>query len=441
MIDTPHQDKGLRNANVSDFDAALNLVHYGPNLRNYGISYVRWSESGAYRWRLAKILHSDTPFYHELQNRDAKIRRLMEANVVGICLWDLNGQVLEANDTFLSMLQYNRGDVVSGRLRWTDLTPAEWRERDERAVAELRSTGTFQAFEKEYFRKDGSRTPVLIGGALFEESGNEAVAFVLDLTERKRAEGAVRELESEFAHINRVSMMGELAASLSHEITQPIASARNNARAAQNFLDLQPPELGEVREALACVVGDVDRAGEIVDRIRAHMKKAPPRKERFDVNAAINEVIVLARSAIMRNGVSVQTRLTDGLFPVHGDRIELQQVVLNLILNAVEAMGSVEAGVRTLLISTEHDETGVLVAVRDSGPGIDPTHLEHVFEAFYTTKSRGMGMGLSVCRSIIGAHGGRLWAEPNEPRGAVFQFILPGSERELTNPLQSVQGT
>jgi len=441
MIDTPHQDKGLRNANVSDFDAALNLVHYGPNLRNYGISYVRWSESGAYRWRLAKILHSDTPFYHELQNRDAKIRRLMEANVVGICLWDLNGQVLEANDTFLSMLQYNRGDVVSGRLRWTDLTPAEWRERDERAVAELRSTGTFQAFEKEYFRKDGSRTPVLIGGALFEESGNEAVAFVLDLTERKRAEGAVRELESEFAHINRVSMMGELAASLSHEITQPIASARNNARAAQNFLDLQPPELGEVREALACVVGDVDRAGEIVDRIRAHMKKAPPRKERFDVNAAINEVIVLARSAIMRNGVSVQTRLTDGLFPVHGDRIELQQVVLNLILNAVEAMGSVEAGVRTLLISTEHDETGVLVAVRDSGPGIDPTHLEHVFEAFYTTKSRGMGMGLSVCRSIIGAHGGRLWAEANEPRGAVFQFILPGSERELTNPLQSVQGT
>ena len=425
MIDTPHQDKGLRNANVSDFDAALNLVHYGPNLRNYGISYVRWSESGAYRWRLAKILHSDTPFYHELQNRDAKIRRLMEANVVGICLWDLNGQVLEANDTFLSMLQYNRGDVVSGRLRWTDLTPAEWRERDERAVAELCSTGTFQAFEKEYFRKDGSRTPVLIGGALFEESGNEAVAFVLDLTERKRAEGAVRELESEFAHINRVSMMGELAASLSHEITQPIASARNNARAAQNFLDLQPPELGEVREALACVVGDVDRAGEIVDRIRAHMKKAPPRKERFDVNAAINEVIVLARSAIMRNGVSVQTRLTDGLFPVHGDRIELQQVVLNLILNAVEAMGSVEAGVRTLLISTEHDETGVLVAVRDSGPGIDPTHLEHVFEAFYTTKSSGLGMGLSVCRSIIDAHGGRLWAATNKPRGAVFQFTLP----------------
>jgi signal transduction histidine kinase len=128
-------------------------------------------------------------------------------------------------------------------------------------------------------------------------------------------------------------------------------------------------------------------------------------------------------------------------FPFRGDRVQLQQVVLNLTLNAVEAMGSVEAEARELLISTEQNHTGVLVAVRDSGPGIDPTHLERVFEAFYTTKSSGMGMGLSVCRSIINAHGGRLWADANEPRGAVFQFTLPGSQRELTNPLQSVQGT
>jgi C4-dicarboxylate-specific signal transduction histidine kinase len=203
----------------------------------------------------------------------------------------------------------------------SELTPPEWRERDMRTVAELNSTGTVQPFEKEYFRKDGSRVPVLLGGALFKEGGNEAVAFVLDLTERKRAEEALRELESDFAHMNRVSMMGELAASLSHEITQPIASARNNARAAQNFLDMQPPDLGEVKEALAGVVGDVDRAGDIIDRIREHIKKAPPRKERFDLNAAISEVIVLARSAIIKNGVSVQIRLADGLFPVQGDRV------------------------------------------------------------------------------------------------------------------------
>ena len=671
-----------------------------------------------------------------LRESEAKIRRLVDANIIGICIWDLEGAIVEANEAFLHMVQYDREDLVSDRLRWTDLTPAEWRERDERAVAELRSTGTFQPFEKEYFRKDGSRVPVLIGGALFEQSRNEGVAFVLDLTERKcaeealqrsefylsegqriarigswafnpsgffdhwsqelfqiygldpqkgaptleqylatihpldrdfmaetikrmhaercgcdvkkqivlpdgklryvrcvgipliedevlkgflgtamditeqelltqelreseakfrdyaetasdwfweigpdykftlltenafgsdaadrigtacwdhaldletepekwrliqatldsrkpfrdfvyravggngspmyvkasgkpvfdangefrgyrgtgtdvtaimRAQEALREsersarsafdgiaglvsvlapngevetvnrqfleyfgrslewvknwetndavhpedlpriaelfkramasgvpfqhelrlrrfdgeyrwfdnrgvpirddsgriarwyvlltdiedrtralarleqMQSDFAHMNRVSMMGELAASLAHEITQPIASARNNARAALNFLDMQPPDLGEVREALGCVVGDADRAGDIIDRIRDHIKKAPPRKEHFDLNEAINEVIVLARSAIIKNGVSVQTRLTEGLFPVQGDRVQLQQVVLNLILNAVEAMGSVEAGPRELLISTEQDQTG-----------------------------------------------------------------------------------
>jgi len=375
----------------------------------------------------AAISLENTRLYRDLADREGKIRRLVDANVLGICIWHLEGAIVEANDTFLHMLQYRREDIVSGRLRWTDLTPAEWREQDECAVAELRSTGTFQPFEKEYFRKDGSRIPVLIGGALFEESSDEGVAFVLDLTERKRAEEALHKLGSDFAHMNRISIMGELAASLSHEITQPIASARNNARAAQNFLDMQPPDLGEIREAVACVVGDVDRAGDIIDRIREQIKKAPPRKQRCDLNGAINEVIGLTRSMIVRNGVSVQTQLADALLPVQGDRVQLQQVVLNLILNAVEAMGSVEAGARELLIRTEHDDAGVLVTVRDSGPGIDPTHLKRVFEPFYTTKSGGTGMGLSICRSIIDAHGGRLWAESNRPLGTVFQFTLPNT--------------
>jgi C4-dicarboxylate-specific signal transduction histidine kinase len=236
-------------------------------------------------------------------------------------------------------------------------------------------------------------------------------------------------MQSGLAHANRVATMGQLTASIAHEIKQPVATARNNARAALNFLARQPPELGDVREALSCIVGDVDRAGDIIDRIRDHIKKSPPRKARFDLNVTINEVLVLARSAINKNGVSVQTRLAEGLLPVHGDRVQLQQVVLNLILNAVEAMGSVEARERDLRISTEPNQPGgVLLAVRDSGPGIDPENLERVFEAFYTTKSSGVGMGLSICRSIIDAHGGRLWADVNEPRGAAFRFTLPAAE-------------
>ncbi|MBV8755373.1 MAG: hypothetical protein JO328_21175 [Hyphomicrobiales bacterium] len=251
--------------------------------------------------------------------------------------------------------------------------------------------------------------------------------LTLEIARHRRADEELHKAQADLAHIARVTTLGGLAASLAHEITQPIASARNNARAALNFLDQEPPNLGDVREALSCIVGDADRAGDIIDRIREHIKKTPPRKIRFDLNQAIDEATVLARSAIIRNGVSVQTRLADGLLPVHADRVQLQQVVLNLILNAVEAMGSVEAGTRELSISTAQEPTGVRVTVRDCGPGIDPTHLERVFEAFYTTKSNGTGMGLSICRSIIANHGGRIWAAANKPRGAVFRFTLPGA--------------
>src|SRR6266403_2288099 len=276
-------------------------------------------------------------------------------------------------------------------------------------------------FDGEYRWFDSRGVPIR------DDSGRIARWYILltDIEDRTRALAQLDQMQSDFAHMNRVSVMGELVASLSHEIAQPIASARIYAIAAQNFIDMQPPDLGEVREALAGIVGNAGRAGDIIDRIRDQIRKAPPRKERFDLNAAIDEVIVLGRSAITKNRVWVQTRLSEGLFPVHGDRVQLQQVVLNLLLNAVEAMGSVEAAPRELLISTKQDHTGVLVAVHDSGPGIDPEHLDRVFNSFYTTKPSGTGMGLPICRSIVDAHGGRLWAEANEPRGAIFQFTLP----------------
>jgi signal transduction histidine kinase len=285
-------------------------------------------------------------------------------------------------------------------------------------------------FEREYLRKDGSRVAVLVGSTLFKQGEGEGVAFVLDLTERKRAEEALQQMQSDFAHINRVSMMGEFAATLSHEILHPIATARNNAWAGMRFLEMSPANLDKAKVAFGYVVRDVDRAKDIVGRMRDQIKKAPPRKERFDLNTAINEVLVFAQSVTRRNGVSVQIRLADGLFPILGDRVQLQQVLLNLVLNAAEAMGAVEEGVRELVISTEQDQAGALVAVRDSGPGIDPAHLDRVFDAFYTTKSSGTGMGLSICRSIIDAHGGKLWAEANEPRGVVFQFTLPAAQED-----------
>jgi signal transduction histidine kinase len=276
--------------------------------------------------------------------------------------------------------------------------------------------------------------PGTVSGSAAQPSAaprNEADAVSGSNPASERLQSANRTvLEPDLAHMNRVGMMGQLAASLAHEITRPIASARNNALAALNFLDHQPPDLGEVREALGCLLADADRAGDIIDRIRDHIRKAPPRRERFDLNEAINEVIALAQSAITENGVAVQTRLADGLSAVQGDRVQVQQVLLNLVLNAVEAMGSVEAGPRELSISTEQNPaSGVLVAVRDSGPGIDAENRERVFNVFYTTKSGGTGIGLSICRSIIDAHSGWLWAEANEPRGAAFRFTLPGAER------------
>jgi C4-dicarboxylate-specific signal transduction histidine kinase len=233
-------------------------------------------------------------------------------------------------------------------------------------------------------------------------------------------------MQTEVAHANRVATMGQLTASIAHEVNQPIAAAVTNAQAALRWLAARPPDLEEVRQALGDIVKDVNRAGDVIGRIRDLVKKAPPRKERVDINEVIREVIEVTHGEAVKNGASVETALGEGLPLIEGDRVQLQQVVLNLIVNAVQAMGTVAEGPRELFITTARAEPdGVLVAVKDSGPGLAPASLERLFDPFYTTKPEGLGMGLSICRSIIEAHGGRLWVTANQPRGAIFSFTAP----------------
>jgi C4-dicarboxylate-specific signal transduction histidine kinase len=244
--------------------------------------------------------------------------------------------------------------------------------------------------------------------------------------ELMRASEALREAQAELAHVNRVTSMEHLTASIAHEVTQPIAAAGTNAAAGLRWLDAQPPNIEKARAAFGQIVKNSSRAGDVVGRIRNLIKKEPPRKDRLDVNEMVLDVIALIRSEALRYDISMQTQLATGLPGVRGDRVQLQQVILNLILNAVEAMSGLDGGPRELRISVgEAESNGVLVAVQDSGPGLDPQNMDHVFDAFYTTKSDGMGMGLAICRSIVEAHEGRLWATANRPRGAVFQFTLP----------------
>jgi signal transduction histidine kinase len=246
--------------------------------------------------------------------------------------------------------------------------------------------------------------------------------------ESTRRERQYREMQSELAHANRITTMGQLTASIVHEVKQPITATATNAEAALRWLDRQPPNLEEARQMLADIVKDSHRAGDVIDRMRDLIKKAPARKDRVEINGAIREVIELTYSEAVKNGVSVQTQFAEGLPLIQGDRVQLQQVMLNLIINAIQAMSGLAAGVRELRITTENTESeGVRLAVRDSGPGLSSESFQRLFEPFYTTKPEGMGMGLSICRSIIEAHGGRLWAIPCEPQGALFQFTIPAT--------------
>jgi PAS domain S-box-containing protein len=611
---------------------------------------------------------------------EAKVRRLVEANVVGIIMWNLEGAITKANEALLRMVQYDREDLASGRLRWTDLTPAEWRRHDEGAIADLKATGIFQPYEKEYFRKDGSRVPVLLGGALLERDGNEGIAFVLDLSEQKRQESArlysderyrvvvetasdavvnideqgsivfanpatatifgydpaelagkpltllmpeymrelhqagfkdylttgqrhinwqgteltalrkngeefpveisfgeinkdghktftgflrdiskrkqaeqalrrseaflaeaqhlshtgsfswrvatdeitwseqlyrIYELESsvpvtlelistrvhpedltlyekmveqarnggndfewqyrllmpdhsikymhalaqatrdqdgrleyiaavqdvtarrlaeeardkarsELAHVARVMSLGTLTASIAHEVNQPLSGIVTNAGTCLRMLAADPPNVDGARETARRTIRDGNRASEVITRLRALYGKKDPTSESVDLNEATRAVLALSLGELQRSRVILRPELADDLPLVTGDRVQLQQVILNLIRNAADAMSGVDDRPRQLLIRTEQDEDDrVRLTVQDAGVGFDPKAVDRLFESFYTTKNDGMGIGLSISHSIIESHHGRLWATLNDGPGATFSFSIP----------------
>jgi PAS domain S-box-containing protein len=368
--------------------------------------------------------------FHELQQREAKIRRLFEANIIGIFIYHLDGPITEANDAFLRMVGYDRDDLVAGRLRWTDLTPPEWLERDRRMhVPQLERFGAIQPFEKEYFRKDGSRVPVLVGGANFEDHVGEGVAFVLDLTVRRRAEDArtraeleLQQARSALAHRQRVSLLGEVAASLVHEIKAPIAAATLDAHVCLGALGDDHLNLQSARDAASRMLKDATWADEIIARTSALYRKDTTQRERVDVNAVIRHMALLLQQEAAASSVSIRTALADGLPEVLADRVQLQQVCMNLMLNAIEAMKGTGGD---LTITSEMREPGeLLIAVSDQGVGLPKDTPDTIFDAFVTTKPQGTGMGLAITRSIVDAHGGRLWASANTGPGATFFFTL-----------------
>jgi len=264
-----------------------------------------------------------------------------------------------------------------------------------------------------------------------DERGGPVATLVTshDVTARKQAEEALRRMQEELAHVSRALTMGEMAASIAHEVNQPLSAVVINGNACLRWLAGDSPNLDEARDAARCIVRDGKRASDVLARIRSFLKGEGAEKTRLDLNEGIREVVALAQAEVRKNGVTLRMELARDLPPVRGDRVQLQQVVLNLILNAVEAMSAVEDRPRELVIRTQSGELDpVRVTVQDSGRGLDPESTKRLFDAFYTTKPGGMGMGLSICRSIVESHGGRLRAAPNDGPGATFSFTLPNDE-------------
>ena len=379
----------------------------------------------------AAISLENASLYRDVAEREAKIRRLVDANIIGTFIWTATGPnieiddiaLIEANDAFLHMVGFGREDLGAGRLTRLTLTPPEWQERDVRQLAEVRSKGTVLPFEKEYFRKDGSRVPVLVGLAAFDHQPDRGVAFVVDLTERKRAENALRRASDKLAQATQAESLAMLSASIAHEVNQPLAAIVANSSACYRWLSAAPPNVERAKITAERITSDANSAADVVSRIRALFSRAPLARSSQEVNGLISEVCRMMAVETAAKNVRVTTDLEPGLPPVAVDRVQVQQVFVNLMRNGIEAMDPIADGDRTLHIrSFREGHDAIRIEVRDAGTGFKDA--ERAFEPFFTTKPNGMGMGLAICRSIVESHGGRLWMTNNETCGATVAITL-----------------
>jgi PAS domain S-box-containing protein len=382
-----------------------------------------------------------------LRRSEAYLAQAQRLSQTGSFWWRVSSGELIWSDEAFRVMGYDRTVRPSVELFLKRVHPEDIR-MVQHMVRRAAREGMNMDFEHRLLMPDGSvkHVHVLVETVCLDPENRELVGTVMDITARKQAEEAVSKAQSELAHVTRITTLGELTASIAHEVNQPLAAVVTNANASLRWLSGDSPNLAEAREAIRRIIRDGNRGGEIIGRIRALAKKAPPKKDWLDLNETMGEVIAMARSEVQRNGVLLQTKLANNLPLILGDKIQLQQVILNLLMNAVEAMSGSGEGPRELGVNSEkvadiHGElkeeryenrdltdtewTHVLITVRDSGPGLDPRSLNRLFDPFYTTKPQGMGMGLAISRSIVEAHGGRLWAKASEPRGGVFQFTLP----------------
>jgi two-component system sensor kinase FixL len=379
----------------------------------------------------------------EINNDITERKRAEKALVEKAGLLDLTHDTVFVRDMSDRIRYWNRGaeelygwkqpeaiGQVSHQLMQTNF-PAPLKTINE----ELLGTGRWEG-ELVHTKRDGTRVRVASRWSLQRnEQGLPAAILETnnDITERKQAEEALQKTQTELARVTRVTTLGELTASIAHEVNQPLAAIVTNSNTCLRWLAADPPNLDKTRQALGRIIKDGNRASEVISRIRALVKNAPPRKDWVDVNEIIVEVISLARGEVNRNSIYLKSHLLRDLPLVLADRVQLQQVILNLIINSVEAMGRAKEGPRELVVSSGKDGANeLLVEVRDTGVGLESINPNQLFDAFFTTKPEGMGMGLAISRSIIEAHNGRLWATANSPQGAVFQFTLPTTDKSMS---------